>query len=93
MLQTARTPSCVTFDRSGVPITYESIRSYDGALMRTSAKDAAPTPPWKKRAHHVASETWQDDFGSASNWERLRAELDTFDEDISAPDDPYAGLE
>ena len=93
MLQTYRNPSCVTFDRSGVPITYESIRSYDGALMRTSAKDAAPTPPWKKRAHHVASETWQDDFDNASNWERLRAELDTFDEDISAPDDPYAGLE
>ena len=50
-------------------------------------------PPWKKAAHHVASETLQYDFDSASNWERLRAELDTFDEDISAPDDPNAGVE
>ena len=68
--------------------------------MRTSAYKEAPTPPWKRTAEHRAAEhratehvtrdpTHDEGFDTASNWERLRAELHDFEEDSSLPDDPY----
>ena len=63
--------------------------------MRTSAYKEAPTPPWKRTAEHRATEhvtrdpAHDEGFDTASNWERLRAELHDFEEDSSLPDDPY----
>ena len=49
-----------------------------------------PTPPWKKVAKHDSGE-----FDSGASWDRLRAELHYFDDEVveDLVEDPYASEE